>query len=378
MDPAGKETSKYFVFRHGRRYLREASEYPLPVDLPELNRQNLRTLLLMQVFGAPFCCKFPTAPTKVLEIACGSALWSSSCHEYLKSLGHDNVSFTGLDLAPLAPDLNKQGIDWTFVQHDLRKSPLPFKDGDFDFIFVNDGMVVFAADSNAPVTPLATLKKYLKPGGVVEIWDADLVFRCLLPESPNAPGVAKDDIEQARNTATYTVSAATPFTKAQNKYLQDYNKWLEAGFQKLGLSVTPCAILNYALMSEAEVPEKVGSRRFAIPLSSIHWEAAESSHRLSIRKQKSAQDKSGGSSQQIAFGAGQAKTLTDSQAAIRSTALSITIGLIESLEPILKKESGMKQDEWYRWWSSMTTNLLEQDGTANGECLDAGAWWVRK
>lgn len=67
-----------FAYRHGRRYLRNPSiSYPLPVDLMELHRQCLRTMLLIQVFGRPFCAPFfrDRAPEKVLEVACGSALW---------------------------------------------------------------------------------------------------------------------------------------------------------------------------------------------------------------------------------------------------------------------------------------------------------------
>ena len=370
-----------FVFRLGRRYLREAPDYPLPVDLGELHRQSMRTMLLVQVFGGPFCAALEYPPTKVLEIACGSALWSSCCHKYFKDRGHDNVSFTGLDIAPLAPDLTKQGVNWTFVQHDLRKPPLPFdaENGDelFDFIFVNDGMVVFAANDNIPVNPLTALKKYLKPGGCVEIWESDFHIRCLLPETTYASEIAAEDLKTARTTATYTMSHTTPFTKAPNKYLQSYNNWLEAGFQKLGLVVAPCAVLGYSLTTEAGVPGNVGSKRVAIPFSPTRWEIDDPSND-SEQWQKPLDTK--GKTPMSPGGASKAnnKPLTPDQAAVRQTALNITIGMIESLEPLLKQESGMLQEEWYRWWSNMTIDLLEKEGAANGECLEAGAWWVRR
>ena len=365
------------MFRLGRRYLRDAPDYPLPVDLGELHRQNLRTLLLMQVFGGPICATIESPPTKVLEIACGSALWSSSCHEYFKKQGHENISFTGLDIASLAPDLKKQGVNWQFVQHDLRKPPLPFKDGEFDLIFVNDCMVVFAADPEVPVNPLTGFKKYLKPGGVVEIWESDFHIRCLLPESAHAPGIATEDLKTAKMTATYTMSQTTPFTKAPNKFLQAYNNWLEAGFQRLGLSVAPCATLGYSLSTEAEVPGNVGSRRVAIPFSPTRWEADDLSSQ-SEQNICTTKAKGKGSAAQACVPKANHKPLTPEQGAVRRTALNITIGLIESLEPLLKEQSGMKQDEWYRWWGNMTADLLDKEGTANGECLEAGAWWVRK
>ncbi len=366
-----------FVFRLGRRYLRDAPDYPLPVDLGELHRQSMRTMLLMQVFGGPFCAALEYPPTKVLEVACGSALWSSCCHEYFKAKGHENVSFTGLDIAPLAPDLTKQGVNWNFVRHDLRKPLLPFKDGEFDFIFVNDGMVVFAANDEIPVNPLTSLKKYLKTGGCIEIWESDFHIRCLLPETTYASGIATEDLQTARTTATYTMSHTTPFTKAPNKFIQSYNNWLEAGFQKLGLTVAPCAVLGYSISTEAEVPENVGSKRVAIPFSPTRWEIEDPSNDPE-QCQKPLDMKGKNPINQSAAQKVNNKPLTQDQAAVRQTALNITMGLIESLEPLLKEESGMLQEEWYRWWSNMTIDLLEKEGAANGECLEAGAWWVRK
>lgn len=116
-------SSEPFILRHGRRYLRNVAYYPLPCDLPELQRQNLQTLLATSIFGRALgSTPSPQNPPKrVLEIACGSAYWSSVCHEYLGGLGYEDVSFTGLDIVPIAGDLQRQGIDWRFVQHDLRK-----------------------------------------------------------------------------------------------------------------------------------------------------------------------------------------------------------------------------------------------------------------
>lgn len=119
----GANSAEPFLLRHGRRYLRNVSYYPLPCDLPELQRQNLHTLLATSIFGRALgSTPSPqNPPRRVLELACGSGYFSSLCHEYLESLGYDDVSFTGLDIVPIAGDLQRQGVDWTFVQHDLRK-----------------------------------------------------------------------------------------------------------------------------------------------------------------------------------------------------------------------------------------------------------------
>ncbi|MCJ1303678.1 hypothetical protein MMC08_006488 [Hypocenomyce scalaris] len=363
-----------FTCRYGRRFLRDPTvPYPLPVDLVELHRQSLRTLLLLRVYGAPFCSpSFEDAPPKkVLEIACGSGLWSSECHEHFKRQGFSNISFTGLDIAPLAPDLKQQGIDWRFVQHDLRKLPLPFADEEFDFIFVKDTSFCTAA-AELQVAPLDEPLRILQPGGVLEVWDSDHIFRNLLPHSSEAPGLSKDDLEQAQGAATYPISSSTAFATAQNKYLQDYNDWAQKALDKRRLSAVPCASTAFAFSSSPDVLLDLGSRRVAIPLGGIRWE------REGIGSVTQKQDNHERRQSKTKGLRADRKILTQDQAALRRTALLTVVQFIESLEPMLKEASGKRQDEWDRWWSGMTTNLLEQNGTLNGECLEVGAWWGRK
>ena len=106
-----------FIQRNGRRFLREVPNYPLPVDLTELHRQSLRTSLLLEVLGRPFSSRFLKPPERILEMICGPAVWSLKCDRYLKQMGCHNVRFTGLDVAPLAPDLSRFGVNWQFIQH---------------------------------------------------------------------------------------------------------------------------------------------------------------------------------------------------------------------------------------------------------------------
>lgn len=373
-----------FVLRQGRRYLRDPSlNYPLPVDLTELHRQNLRTLLLIQVFGAPFCSPaFDEAPPKkVLELACGTALWTSACHDYFKGQGYENIAFTGLDIAPLAPDLKEHGVDWRFVQHDLRKSRLPFEDEEFDFLFVKD-TAFCARGFGVQTNPLGILLRYLKPGGVIEVWESDLLFRCLLPFPHVAPGTTGEDVEQAEETATYVITSGTAFAKAQNPFLLDYNSWIEKALDKLKLLAAPCAVMGIAFSSEPDVYTEVGSRRIAIPFGEVRWEKEdpppETENLLSRANETSTSKQHSRKSSKAKAISTSRKVLTPDQAALRKTALNTVIGLIESLEPVLMKESEKKQDEWDRWWANMTANLLLENGTINGECLEVGAWWARK
>ena len=349
----GERMSNPFKYVGGRRYLRDPTlPYPLPVDLPELHRQSLRLLLLMRLHGKPFCNPVfkedAPPPKKVLEVACGTALWSSACHNYFKENSHDQVKFTGMDIAPLAPDLRQIGVNWRFVQHDIRKQPFPFADEEFDFIFIKD-TAFLVSNVETKGSPLTDITKYLKVGGVLEIWESDHVFRALLPQPAVPPGTTKDELEQARASATYIMSSSTAFAASQNKYLMDYNMWIERALGKRGLSASPCGLAMWAFRMYSDVFRDIGSRRLALPFGNTRWERESSKVEL-----------------------------TPFQASLRRTALLTTIQFIESMEPVLMVESGKRQDEWDRWWANMTNNLLEQDGTLDGECLEVGAWWSHK
>lgn len=96
---ASDTASEPFILRHGRRYLRNVAYYPLPCDLPELQRQNLHTLLATSIFGRALgSTPSPqNPPKKVLEVACGSGYYSSVCHDYLSGLGYEDVRRLPLD-----------------------------------------------------------------------------------------------------------------------------------------------------------------------------------------------------------------------------------------------------------------------------------------
>jgi len=330
----------------------------------------------MRVHGSPFCSPFfnDSAPKKVLELACGSALWSSACHDYFKKQGYPNVSFTGLDIANLAADHKLHGMNWRFVQHDLRIKPWPFRDAEFDFIFIKDNGLCIP-ETLFGTNPLEECMRMLKPGGVVEVWESDHLFRTLLPHPVVPPGTNEDLIDQAEDTATYIISPSTAFAGPQNKYLADYNIWAQAAFDKRRLTAAPCAVTTWAFSSDPELIANVGSRRIALPFGNIRWEQEAVAGGNVLGKGHARGGSVPAFERQSSM---EAKVLTPDQAALRSTALTTTIQFIEGLEPILKAESGKRQDEWDRWWAGMTHDLLEQDGTFNGECLELGAWWGRK
>ncbi|CAG8906045.1 unnamed protein product [Penicillium egyptiacum] len=352
--------STYPLMRQGdRTYFRDPENiYPLPCDLPEIHRQSLRTFMLLRVLGGPFCNPHLAnrPPKRVLEIACGSALWSGLCHDYFARRGHADVSFAGIDVISIGPDLRKQGMNWQFKRHDLRRPRLPFPDDYFDFVFIKDaGMCPSSPAQSA--SGLSEPLRVLKSGGILEVWDSDWSFRSLLPNPAPARKTSSKEQEIADATATYTFSSATPFTRAQNKFVVDYNSWLEKSFDRLKLTALPCATIGLSFNSEVDLLENVDSRRVAIPLGDLRWE-----------RDGQIKDSNGRPR----------KALTPEQISIRRTALLTTIQMIEGLEPILMESSGKGRDEWDRWWAAMTADLLQKGGLASGECLEVSAWWGQK
>jgi SAM-dependent methyltransferase len=372
-----------YTKRHGRRYLRDPTlPYPLPCDLMELHRQTLQTMLLVQVFGGPVCTpNFQHKhPRRVLEVGCGTGYWSSLCHQYFARQGH-SVSFTGVDIAPLCPELNNDDdMRWRFVQYDLRRTPLPFRDEEFDLVMVKDLSLV-TPSTGMEQDLMDEYLRILRPGGSLEIWDGDHTLRMLLPHVP--PSIATDDSdsedeeqERANATGTYTLTAQTPLTAPQNQFLMEYNGWVAKALEKRQLNPMPCTRIQPMLLQEAEDLQDIDGRRLAIPLSEVRWEREGVGGAIT-------KDGSTGRGNQgyLTKGKGQEaerKTLSTGQAALRRTALLTVMQKIEALEPLLREVNGKGQDEWDRWLSNMMNDLMKQNGTSWGECLEVGAWWATK
>lgn len=377
-ETAYEATSFTFTRRHGRRYLRDPTlPYVLPTDVPELQRQNLRTMLYIEVFGGPICSpKFRNeAPKKVFELGCGNGFWSATVHKHYTKLGCPPIEFTGMDIAPLAPNWNKEdGMIWNFVQGDFRNK-LPFPDNEFDLVLSKD-MATSVTMNHVKQQAVDEMIRILKPGGIFELWDSDEALRMLLPHTPCVEPTSEEEKmlqELANTTGTYRVTTQTPFATPQNQFLIDYNSWLTKIFDQRLLTYIPSTVIRAEVLQEAEALTNMGFRRLAIPLSEVRWEregiggyvklGPDGQARISAKIKAKQEDK---------------KLLTSGQAALRRTALEIMVQFIESLEPLLKEASGKGQDEWDRWWGSMMNDLLRNHGTSWGECLELGAWWATK
>ncbi|KAH9995938.1 hypothetical protein F4779DRAFT_631608 [Xylariaceae sp. FL0662B] len=396
--PRQSVAARPFITRNNRVYINEPTLlYPLPVDLQELHRQSLRTLLLFQLFGGPTTApEFSNKPpTRVLEVGCGSAFWSMMCHRYFAQHGHSSISFTGIDIVPLVGSTLEQNwkpdkdMRWRFVQHDVRRMPWPFADHEFDLVLIKDLSMVYP--SRDPMPYFEEYLRILKPGGVLEIWETDNTIRMLRPHVLRTPSVAKavddsdsdsdsDDEDDTARLGAYVMTNNTPLSAPMNPFLVEYNGWATKALDARGLTPVPCTIVGPYLLQESETLMDVRSKRLAVPLSEIRWEREGvggvvtkdgKSYIDSMKGKARAPDTKGGEKSK-------GKTLTATQAALRRTALETTVGLILCLEPLLREASGKSQDEWDSWAGKMMNDLLREGGTSLGECLEVGAWCARK
>ncbi|EXV06500.1 S-adenosylmethionine-dependent methyltransferase family protein [Metarhizium robertsii] len=374
--------SRPFIQRNGRTYLNDTSlPYPLPSDLTELHRQSLRTLLLIQLFGAPVCSPALTKkpPQRVLEVGCGSGFWSMMCHRYFKERGHGSICFTGIDIAPLSPgsaDLTEDATQpdpdmrWKFVNHDLRQLPWPVPSEEYDLVMVKDMSLATTNVQNQHF--IDEYLRLLRPGGTLEIWESDHLIRMLRPHVPGSAATADDAEEQeaASSLGAYVMSSNTPLSAPLNNFLVEYNTWLTRALENRDLSAVPCTLIRPILLQESETVTDVKSRRLAIPLSEVRWER-EGVGGVVTRDGKQTGEGRGKDQKPE-------RTLTAGQIALRKTALLTVVQQVQALEPILREVSGKSQDEWDVWLGKMMSDLMSESGASWGECLEVGAWWARK
>ncbi|KAL7907795.1 hypothetical protein GGI35DRAFT_67596 [Trichoderma velutinum] len=381
----GLPASRPFVQRNGRTFLNDHTlTYPLPSDLTELHRQVLRTMLLIQVIGAPVLSPdlIKKPPQRVLEIGCGSGFWSVMCHHYFKRRGHGGLSFTGIDIAPLAPDNSSSTSDdamkpspdmqWKFVQHDLRQMPWPTPSEEYDLVMVKD---VSYAVTNKMMQPfIEECVRMVRPGGTFEIWESDHVIRSLRPHVPTSTVSAEDAEEQAAaaSLGAYVINPQTPLSVPSNNYIAEYNTWLTRALEKLDINPLPCTVIGPTLLQEYETLGDVRSRRIALPLSEFRWEKEGIGGVITTESKPESKGKEASTPKS------DKKTLTAGQIALRQTALLTQVQEMQALEPILRDVSGKSQDELDMWLTKMMNDLMDESGTSLGECLEFGAWYAKK
>lgn len=341
------------IFKEGRPYLNGIDgpfTYPLPVDLTETNRHIMLGLLTSAVFETPLLSPelLEKPPRRVLEVGCDSGYWSAACHQYFQSRGHQ-ASFIGIDSKP--PDginecYKSMGMDWQYIQYDLRDPEWPVEDGSIDLVMAKNMALVFNASSYSRAS--SEYVRVLRPGGTLEVWEHDFLIRSVTPQAQ------AEDTEELAHLGVYPVGMTASLGPSVNPYVVDYNIWLKSALEDLDLSPMPSvltpSLLAGCLVEGADELEGMIGKRLAVPLTALKWERED----------------------------GEKMVLTNTQAAIRQTALGTFIGMVEAFEPLLRKSNRKNDDEWQEWLERAKREWVQGNGLSLGECLEFGALSLRK
>lgn len=315
---------------------------------------------------------------RILDVGCGSGIWSLLCHRYLRRLGHTNVSFTGIDIAPpesqrMSPD---DDMDWTYVQLDVNQRPWPFPDGYFDLVFIKELTLAVLEPQHASFAEEA--QRVLMRGGYLEVWEVDHLIRLLRPHTPN------DEDRDLMGLGAYRLRVNTPLSAPLNTYLNEYNHWLSLALAKRDVMANPCTSIKHILLCETSLVD-VQSCRLVVPFGEIRWEGQGGVAKVVTKDGKAYVDTSsrGPKSAPTTVSkadkpSGSPLELTEIGQSVRKTALQTLVQEIQAQELMLREVNGKGQDEWNTWMDRMTHDLLEEGGTSWGECLEAGAWWAKK
>lgn len=351
--PQKKTYEKLLISKGKRTYLNDNEGrfiYPLPVDLIESNRHVMMALLTSAVFETPLLSPelLQNPPRRVLEIGCDTGFWSSLCHQYFQSRGHQ-VSFVGIDIkAPTGVNESYQnlGMDWQYIQYDLREPEWPVEDGSVDLVMARNMALVFDGLGYSHATSEAV--RVLKPGGTFELWVHDFVIRSLKPEVQ-----AECDPDHTR-LGVYPIGKTDSLGPPINPYIKEYNTWLTTALGDLGLSAMPSALvgplLTGHLVEGAEALEEIISKRVAVPLSTIKWERE----------------------------GGRPRVLTKDQAAIRQSTRDNFIGMVEAFESLLRNPHLRRDYEWEEWLERAKVDWMQRSGLSMGECLEFGVFCFKK
>lgn len=342
-----EEPKNPLVIREGRPYLNSSDDrfiYPLPVDLAETNRYIMLSLLTSAVFETPLVSPelLENPPRRVLEVGCDSGYWSAACHQYFQSRGHQ-VSFIGIDTKPPAVTdgwHRDRGMDWEFIQWDLRDPGSPVQDGSIDLIMAMNQTLVY--DLTGYSQAISEYVRMLRPGGYLEVVEHDFAVRSVTPRA------------QIADNGLYQVGKTVSLGPCVNPYVAEYNAWLKPAFEALALPQIPSALavtmLAGCLVEDADRLERVVDKRWAVPFAPLKWEREGEGRRV----------------------------LTDAQAAVRQAALDSFIAMVEALEPLLRRSHRKNDDEWQEWLERAKRDWVQGDGLSLGECLEFGALSLRK
>jgi ubiquinone/menaquinone biosynthesis C-methylase UbiE len=153
----------------GRRFLRGVP-YVLPKDMGEVNRLDFQHYMMRYALRGNYAAPIGSTPHSMLDVGCGTGRWAQ---EMAQLFPHSAV--IGVDVTPPAPQgeraaPDRQPDNYTFVPGNVLER-LPFDDGSFDF--THQRYMIGAIPLDAWPRAIAELARVTRPGGWVEVVEAD-------------------------------------------------------------------------------------------------------------------------------------------------------------------------------------------------------------
>ncbi|KAK8089906.1 S-adenosyl-L-methionine-dependent methyltransferase [Apiospora hydei] len=465
-------TRKRSIVQNGRRFFSDPTlAYPFPIDLKETHRQTLSTLLRLRLNGgcpvlrsdelvgtgtgpgASLSSSLSSVssqqhhqnfkpPRRVLEVGCGSGVWSMLCHRYFAQHGHNAVSFVGLDIRggggggggaststsnisasnggssnggstrsgggsngagrggkdeedaavgpPALVDEDCDDMYWQFVQHDCRQAPWPLESAAFDLVVFKDMSTAFTQKELAAVTD--ELVRVLRPGGVLEVWDVDSVLRSLKPNAPDSLAANKGRRSGSVGGGGGSVGSSSPGgnnTRAHrdrqhqshsSQQQQKKQQLKDDAYAELGVYDVDANILGPS--SNPYIVEYNGWLSQACDARTVSPVPCATIGPFLVQE---AETLEGMISKRFAIPLStdigwekRHQRLYGGGGGGGGGRVVCVVDLIGTWEPMLRSVNKMSQESWDAWYAKATKNLMLEGGADRGECLEVGVWSVRK
>ncbi|KAF4571514.1 hypothetical protein EYR36_008853 [Pleurotus pulmonarius] len=175
-----------------RKVRRKVGEvpYPLRYTMEMLNFDIWDHMFLTSCCRKLTMHQFDVPPPMVLDLGCGGGYWAmEAARQWLDStiIGFDYYRVQpNLSVLPSHRDLARR-VQWV---HGNLLDGLPFPPSHFDFVRVAGIGLGVPEDEWQFV--LEDIARVMKPGGVLEIIEEDLIFPCARPPKPRLPPISFD------------------------------------------------------------------------------------------------------------------------------------------------------------------------------------------
>lgn len=227
MNTADKDVQEQLAKDRRRKRAPGESVYPLEYSRDAADFDNWEHDFMITLNQGLTMWKFETPPERVLDLGCGAGLWVMEA-----ATAWPHSTFVGLDVKDIQPDLDCRHlpnqtkdifrrIKWT---HANFLDKLPLASDHFDFVRVSRIGLGVPEDEWPDI--LQEIHRVLRPNGILEIIEEDLIFpRGYFPLPPPPPSPSpSSDIPLLRSShgnlsAQSTPARPAPRTSATSSFI---------------------------------------------------------------------------------------------------------------------------------------------------------------